>query len=91
MSVIVKAQPEVPASERLVVEDLTHGIYRVKAYYGFLQTPNVEEIRARCADAMAAMESAATDATIGYADGRRAGRRCHHPAGDLLRSRRGNW
>lgn len=51
LSVIVKAQPEVPASERLVVEDLTHGIYRVKAYYGFLQTPNVEEIRARCAEA----------------------------------------
>jgi KUP system potassium uptake protein len=51
LSVIVKAQPEVPASERLVVEDLTAGIYRVKAYYGFLQTPNVEEIRARCAEA----------------------------------------
>jgi KUP system potassium uptake protein len=51
LSVIVKAEPEVPASERLVIEDLTTGIYRVKAYYGFLQTPNVEEIRARCAEA----------------------------------------
>jgi KUP system potassium uptake protein len=51
LSVIVRAEPEVPASERIVVEDLTNGIYRVKAYYGFLQTPNVEEIRARCVEA----------------------------------------
>jgi KUP system potassium uptake protein len=51
LSVIVRAEPEVPASERIVVEDLTSGIYRVKAYYGFLQTPNVEEIRARCVEA----------------------------------------
>lgn len=50
LSIIVRAQPEVPASERIVVEDLTHGIYRVKAFYGFMQQPNVEEIRARCAD-----------------------------------------
>ena len=51
LSIIVKGEPEVPASERVAVEDLTNGIYRVKAYYGFLQTPNVEEIRARCAEA----------------------------------------
>jgi KUP system potassium uptake protein len=50
LSIIVRADPEVPASERIVVEDLTHGIYRVKAFYGFMQQPNVEEIRARCAD-----------------------------------------
>jgi KUP system potassium uptake protein len=51
LSIIVKAQPEVPASERVVIEDLSSGIYRVKAYYGFMQTPNVEEIRARCVEA----------------------------------------
>jgi KUP system potassium uptake protein len=51
LSIIVKAEPEVPASQRIVVEDLTHGIYRVKAFYGFMQTPNVEEIRARCVEA----------------------------------------
>jgi KUP system potassium uptake protein len=50
LSIIVKAEPEVPASERIVIEDLTNGIYRVKAFYGFLQTPNVEEIRARCVE-----------------------------------------
>jgi KUP system potassium uptake protein len=51
LSIIVRAQPEVPASERIVVEDLSSGIYRVKAFYGFMQTPNVEEIRARCVEA----------------------------------------
>lgn len=51
LSVIVRAEPEVPASERVEVEDLSSGIYRVRAYYGFMQTPNVEEIRARCAEA----------------------------------------
>jgi KUP system potassium uptake protein len=51
LSIIVRAEPEVPAAERIVVEDLTNGIYRVKAFYGFMQQPNVEEIRARCAEA----------------------------------------
>jgi len=51
LSIIVKTEPEVPASERIVVEDLGSGIYRVKAFYGFMQTPNVEEIRARCVEA----------------------------------------
>ena len=51
LSIIVRAEPEVPPSERVVVEDLTSGIYRVKAYYGFMQQPNVEEIRARCIEA----------------------------------------
>jgi KUP system potassium uptake protein len=51
LSIIVRAEPEVPASERIEIEDLTNGIFRVKAYYGFMQSPNVEEIRARCAEA----------------------------------------
>lgn len=51
LSIIVRAEPEVPASERVEIEDLGSGLFRVKAYYGFMQTPNVEEIRARCAEA----------------------------------------
>ena len=51
LSIIVRAEPEVPASERIEIEDLTSGIWRVKAYYGFMQQPNVEEIRQRCAEA----------------------------------------
>jgi KUP system potassium uptake protein len=51
LSIIVRAEPEVPSSERVVIENLTNGIYRVKAYYGYMQQPNVEEIRARCIEA----------------------------------------
>jgi KUP system potassium uptake protein len=51
LSIIVKAEPEVPASERIVIQELGSGIFRVKAFYGFMQTPNVEEIRARCVEA----------------------------------------
>lgn len=51
LSIIVRTEPEVPAAQRVEVEDLSSGIYRVKAYYGFMQTPNVEEIRARCSEA----------------------------------------
>jgi KUP system potassium uptake protein len=48
---IFKYIPEVPSSERLTVDPLQHGIYRVKASYGFMETPNVEDIRARLLEA----------------------------------------
>jgi KUP system potassium uptake protein len=41
--VTVKTQqvPHVPEDERLDVEELGNGLYRVKVYYGFMQDPNV--------------------------------------------------
>jgi KUP system potassium uptake protein len=51
LSVVARAVPEVPPAERLTIDRLSHGLYRVKAFYGFMQTPNVEEIRARCVEA----------------------------------------
>jgi KUP system potassium uptake protein len=51
LSIISREVPEVPPAERLMVEALSHGFFRVKAFYGFMQTPNVEEIRWRCAEA----------------------------------------
>jgi KUP system potassium uptake protein len=50
LSIIGGEVPEVSPEDRLTVEDLTHGFFRVKAYYGFMQTPNVEEIRLRCGE-----------------------------------------
>ncbi|HEX7121138.1 MAG TPA: potassium transporter Kup [Gemmatimonadaceae bacterium] len=47
LSVIVKGVPEVPPEERLTLEHLGHGLYRARAFYGFMETPNVEEIRTR--------------------------------------------
>ncbi|MFN8666764.1 MAG: potassium transporter Kup [Gemmatimonadaceae bacterium] len=51
LSIIARDVPEIPAHERITVEPMQHGIYRVKAAYGFMETPNVEDIRARLLDA----------------------------------------
>jgi len=44
MSVVTREVPEVRASERVEVEKLEHGFYRVSANYGFMESPNVPEI-----------------------------------------------
>jgi KUP system potassium uptake protein len=44
MSVVTREVPEVRASERVQVEKLDHGFYRVSANYGFMESPNVPEI-----------------------------------------------
>ncbi|MGH7618492.1 MAG: potassium transporter Kup [Gemmatimonadaceae bacterium] len=44
MSVITREVPEVRSSERVSVEKLEHGFYRVTARYGFMESPNVPEI-----------------------------------------------
>jgi len=44
MSVVTREVPEVRASERVEVEKLDHGFYRVSANYGFMESPNVPEI-----------------------------------------------
>ena len=51
LSIVAQQVPEVPSSERITLEALQHGIYRVKASYGFMETPNVEDIRARLIEA----------------------------------------
>ncbi|MFN8582236.1 MAG: potassium transporter Kup [Gemmatimonadaceae bacterium] len=50
LSIIGREVPEVSQSERLTIEKLGNGFWRVKAYYGFMETPNVEELRHRCQD-----------------------------------------
>ncbi len=44
MSVVTHEVPEVPAADRVSVEKLDHGFYRVTAGYGFMESPNVPEI-----------------------------------------------
>ena len=44
LSILPTDVPTVPASERVKVEDLGQGFYRVVAYNGFMQRPNVPEI-----------------------------------------------
>jgi KUP system potassium uptake protein len=51
LSVLVREFPDVPQDKRLTIEPLAHGFYRVKAYYGFMETPNADEIAALCTKA----------------------------------------
>jgi KUP system potassium uptake protein len=44
MSVLTLEVPEVKASERVTVEKLEQGFYRVTANFGFMESPNVPEI-----------------------------------------------
>jgi KUP system potassium uptake protein len=47
MSVLTADIPEIKASERVTVEKLEQGFYRVIARYGFMETPNVPAILQR--------------------------------------------
>ncbi|ARS52313.1 potassium transporter Kup [Kushneria konosiri] len=41
LTVRTEDAPRVPAAERLEIDDLGQGVYRVIVHYGFMQTPNV--------------------------------------------------
>jgi KUP system potassium uptake protein len=49
LSVVTADVPEVPAQDRVNVEPLGEGFYRVIARYGFMQQPNVPSIFPQCA------------------------------------------
>jgi KUP system potassium uptake protein len=44
MSIITAEVPEIPDDDRIHVEKLDHGFWRIRATYGFMETPNVPEI-----------------------------------------------
>ncbi len=62
MSVITKEVPEILAAERVTVEGLDHGFYRVMAQYGFMETPNVPEVLAHAR--AAGIKAPANDTTF---------------------------
>lgn len=51
LSIVSREVPEVPNADRIQLESLSSGIHRVRAAYGFMEQPNVEDIRARLTDA----------------------------------------
>ncbi|MEO8194571.1 MAG: potassium transporter Kup [Gemmatimonadales bacterium] len=51
LSILSVGVPDIPEDERIYVAQLPEGFWRVKARYGFMETANVPEILARCADA----------------------------------------
>lgn len=44
MSILAEEVPEIPEDERVTVERLEQGFYRVTAHYGFMETPDVPEV-----------------------------------------------
>jgi KUP system potassium uptake protein len=48
LSVLTAEVPEVPHAERVQVERLGQGFYRIIARYGFIETPNVSDIMQCC-------------------------------------------
>jgi len=44
MSIKTEDVPEILAEERLTLEKLSHGFYRVRARYGFMESPDIPEI-----------------------------------------------
>ncbi len=51
MSVTAEEVPEIPGDERVTLEDLGQGFFRVRARYGFMESPDVEEILVCAAEA----------------------------------------
>lgn len=48
MTIGVADAPHVDPEDRLKVEKLREGIYRIRAFYGFMEEPNVPEIMEEC-------------------------------------------
>jgi KUP system potassium uptake protein len=48
LSILSDDIPEVSDAERLTVDPLEHGFYRVTARYGFMEKPDVKELLALC-------------------------------------------
>ncbi|MGQ0765379.1 MAG: potassium transporter Kup [Gemmatimonadota bacterium] len=47
LSIVTREVPEVPQEARIRLQSLPSGVHRVTAVYGFMQSPNVEQIRER--------------------------------------------
>jgi len=50
LSIITQEVPEVEHEKRVIIEALPQGFHRVRAYYGFMERPDVGEIIVLCSD-----------------------------------------
>lgn len=65
LSIVNERRPEVPASQRVEIESLDHGFYRVIAHFGFMEKPDISVVLARCAEQGLAIEIATTTFFLG--------------------------
>ena len=50
LTILVDDSPHVAECERLGVEELGHGVWRVKSRFGFMEEPDVPDVLRRCGD-----------------------------------------
>jgi KUP system potassium uptake protein len=50
LSIITQEVPEVEHEKRVATEALPQGFHRIRAYYGFMERPDAQEILAICGD-----------------------------------------
>jgi KUP system potassium uptake protein len=65
LSVASADAPEVPKRERVAIESVGHGFFRVRARYGFMQTPNVLEVLTACREGGLKIDPADTSYYLG--------------------------
>jgi len=65
LSVVNERVPEISAADRITVEPLGNGFFRVQAKYGFMQTPNVPSVLAACKEHGLAVELNQTSYYLG--------------------------
>ena len=66
MTVMVEETPHISKSERLRLENLGRGFYRITAHYGFMESPSMKEILNLCKDQGVDL----TSGSVGYFIGR---------------------
>ena len=57
LSVLTTDAPEVADSERIEIEKLGHGVFRVSARYGFMESPDIPQIMSRAKSQRAGHQS----------------------------------
>jgi KUP system potassium uptake protein len=65
LSILSEEVPNVPDGERIKIESLGDGFYRILARYGFMETPNVPEIMKRASASGAHASKAETTYYLG--------------------------
>ena len=48
LTIVVEDIPRVPKEDYIWIEDLGHGFWRIKAHYGFKETPDVPQLLEDC-------------------------------------------
>jgi KUP system potassium uptake protein len=68
LSILTEELPEVEHDRRVTTESLPQGFHRVRAYYGFMERPDVQEILAMCRRLGLKAEAAETIYYLGRAE-----------------------